>query len=239
MTGAIIVAAGQGTRMGPGVDKLFLPVVGRPVVAHTWGIYDAAPFIDEIILVVRGDRLEQFEELGKRLGYQKPFRLTAGGGERQDSVWNGLGALDPATELVAIHDGARPCTPRDLILRTLEKARMTGAAVAARRLTDTVKESEDGEWILRTVDRSRLWTVQTPQAFQVSVIRRALARVRDAGQRVTDDTAACELMGQPVSLVESRALNPKVTVAGDLALVAALIDTDLASSGGGDYCVHS
>jgi 2-C-methyl-D-erythritol 4-phosphate cytidylyltransferase len=237
MTAAIIVAAGQGTRMGAGVDKLFLPVAGRPVVAHTWGIYDAVPVIDEIILVVRPDRRAQFEELGRQLGCRKPYRLAHGGQERQDSVWNGLEALDPATDLVAIHDGARPCTPRELVLRTLEKAQMSGAAVAARRVTDTVKESEDGETTLRTLDRTRLWTVQTPQAFRVSVIRQALMKVREAGLRMTDDTGACEWIGQKVSLVESVALNPKVTMAADLALVAALLDTELASPGGDDYCV--
>ena len=236
MTSAIIVAAGRGTRMGAGVDKLFLPVAGKPVVGHTWGIYDAAPFIDEIVLVIRAERRAQFEELGKRLGYDKPFRFAIGGEERQDSVWNGLAALDPAAELVAIHDGARPCTPRQLLWNTLEKARAVGAAVAARRLTDTVKESADGTQILRTLDRARLWTVQTPQAFQVRVIRRALVKVREAGLKVTDDTAACEFIGQPVSLVESDSWNPKVTVAADLALVAALLDTPLASSGGADYC---
>jgi 2-C-methyl-D-erythritol 4-phosphate cytidylyltransferase len=236
MISAIIVAAGRGTRMGEGVDKLFLAVAGKPVVGHAWGIYDAAPFIDEIVLVIREERRGLFEELGKRLGYRKPYRFVSGGEERQDSVWNGLAALDPAADLVAIHDGARPCTPRELVWNTLEKARVVGAAVAARRLTDTVKESGDGTRILRTLDRARLWTVQTPQAFQVSVIRRALLKVREGGLKVTDDTAACECIGQPVSLVESASLNPKVTVAADLALVAALLDTALASPGGADYC---
>jgi 2-C-methyl-D-erythritol 4-phosphate cytidylyltransferase len=235
MTAAIIVAAGQGTRMGAGVDKLFLPVAGRPVVAHSWGIYDSAPFIDEIILVIRAERRGQFEVLGREMKYRKPFRLAIGGQERQDSVWNGLEALDPATELVAIHDGARPCTPRELVQRTLEKARITGAAVAARRVTDTVKESDDGESSLRTLDRNRLWTVQTPQAFRVEVIKHALMKVREAGERITDDTGACEWIGQRVSLVESTALNPKVTMPADLALVAALLDTDLASPPAGVY----
>lgn len=223
MISAIIVAAGQGTRMGAGVDKLFLTAAGRPVVAHTWSLYDSAPFIDEVILVVRPERRMQFEELAARLGFRKTFRFAPGGKERQDSVWNGLAALNTKAQLVAIHDGARPCTPLELVERTLERARTSGAAVAARRVTDTVKESEDGDRILRTLDRARLWTVQTPQAFRVEAIRRALAKVRDAGLQITDDTAACELIGQPVSLVESTALNPKVTVAADLVLVEALL----------------
>jgi 2-C-methyl-D-erythritol 4-phosphate cytidylyltransferase len=185
-----------------------------------------------LILVVRAERRPEFESLGQRFGFRKPVRFVDGGRERQDSVWNGLLALDATTELVAIHDGARPCTPRELVERTIERARLTGAAVAARRVTDTVKESGDGEQVLRTLDRTRLWTVQTPQAFRVSVIREALARVREAGVQVTDDTAACEWIGQAVSLVESGALNPKVTVASDVALVSALLDPALARLGG-------
>src|SRR5205807_1988382 len=131
---AIIVAAGKGARMGPGVDKLFLEVAGRPVVAHTWQRFDNAACIDEVFLVVR----------------------------------------------------------------------------------DTIKESDGGTRVARTVDRSQLWAVQTPQTFRVEVIRRALAAVRQKGLLVTDDTAACELIGQPVELVGSTAPNPKVTVPGDL-----------------------
>src|SRR5512134_3324196 len=144
MTSAIIVAAGQGTRMGGGVDKLFLRVAGQPVVAHAWQLYDGAPFIDEIILVVRVERRGLFLELAERLGFRKPYQLVTGGPERQDSVWNGLAALHPDSEVVAIHDGARPCTPTELVRRIIERAHHMGAAVAARRLTDTVKESEDG-----------------------------------------------------------------------------------------------
>ena len=110
MTSALIVAAGTGTRMGPDVDKLFLEVAGRPVVAHTWQRFDTAPGIDEIVLVVRDGMQSAFEELAGQVDFRKNFRLVAGGKERQDSVWNGLLALSPQAELVAIQDAARPCT---------------------------------------------------------------------------------------------------------------------------------
>src|SRR4029077_3543820 len=118
-------------------------------------------------------------------------------------VWNGLQLIAPGTAMVAIQDGARPCTSLDLIAAALQAARETGAAVAARRVTDTIKESEDGQTTSRTPDRAKLWSVQTPQCFRVPVILRALAAVRERGLHVTDDTAACELIGQPVRLVES------------------------------------
>jgi 2-C-methyl-D-erythritol 4-phosphate cytidylyltransferase len=223
MTAAIIVAAGQGTRMGPNVDKLFLEVAGAPVVAHTWRRFDAAACIDEIVLVVRDGMQRAFEDLAAAFQFRKPFRLVTGGHRRQDSVWNGLVALGPAAEVVAIQDGARPCTSANLIVATVQAARESGAAVAAQRVTDTIKESGDGRTISRTIDRARLWSVQTPQSFRVEVIRRALAAVRDQGLLVTDDTAACELIGQPVRLVEADAPNPKVTVGADLAYVALLL----------------
>jgi 2-C-methyl-D-erythritol 4-phosphate cytidylyltransferase len=223
MHSAIIVAAGRGKRMGSDTDKLFLEVCGRPVIAHTWSRFENAPCIHEIVLVIRPDRESEFQALARAYRFVKPFRLIAGGAERQDSVWNGLGALDPAAEIVAIHDGARPCTPLRAIDQVVGTARSVGAAVLARRVTDTIKESDGGEVIDRTLDRSRLWTVQTPQAFRVPVIRHALEVVRQRGLRVTDDTAACELINQMVRLVEVPGLNPKVTVQEDLVLVEALL----------------
>jgi 2-C-methyl-D-erythritol 4-phosphate cytidylyltransferase len=223
MTTAIIVAAGRGTRMGPDVDKLFLPVAGAPVVAHTWRRFEGSPEVDQLVLVVRAGMEGAFRELAAEHGFRKPFQLVAGGAERQDSVWNGLAALPESAELVAIQDGARPCTPLPLVARTLAAARRVGAAVAAQRATDTMKESDGGTRIQRHLDRARLWAVQTPQCFRVEVIRRALEAVRQSGRQVTDDTAACELIGQPVELVESSEPNPKVTTRGDLPWVELLL----------------
>ena len=223
MVSAIIVAAGKGTRMGPNVDKLFLELSGCPVVAHTWRRFEQARGIEQLVLVVREGMQEAFAELATKYGFRKPFRLVAGGKERQDSVWNGLEGLPLGTELVAIQDAARPCTSLELIEATLQAARETGAAVAAQAVTDTIKESGDGKLIERTIDRARLWAVQTPQSFRVEVIRRALAEVRRRGLQVTDDTAACELIGQPVRLVLSPAPNPKVTRPEDLAYAELLL----------------
>ncbi len=224
MNCALIVAAGQGTRMGPGVDKLWLEVAGRPVIAHTWQRFNDAPDVAEIILVVRAGMQPHFAMLAAKYHFQKPFRLVVGGAERQDSVWNGLAALAPAAEIVAIQDGARPCTDGALIAATIQAARETGAAVAAQPVADTLKESADGQLISRTVDRSKLWSVQTPQTFRVAVIRRAIAAARAQKLVLTDDTAACELIGQPVRLVPAAAPNPKVTVPADLPLVASLLE---------------
>jgi len=209
--------------MGVQKDKLFLEVAGRPVVAHTWQRFEEAACIDEIIIVVRKGREKLFAELAQKYGFQKPFRIVVGGAERQDSVWNGLQALSAAAEVVAIHDAARPCVSEELIAETVKSAEETGAAVAAQPVTDTIKQSADGRFIQRTLDRSQLWSVQTPQTFRVEVIRRALTEVRRRRLIFTDDTAACELIRQPVRLISRITPNPKVTVPGDLAVVEMLL----------------
>jgi 2-C-methyl-D-erythritol 4-phosphate cytidylyltransferase len=223
MVSAIIVAAGRGTRMGPDRDKLFLEVQGFPVVAHTWRRFDHAKEISDIVVVVRDGMQSAFQELAGQLGLTKPFRLVAGGAERQDSVWNGLEALKPEAEIVCIQDGARPCTSLEIITATIIAAREMGAAVAARPVTDTIKESADGALVNRTLDRARLWSVQTPQTFRVAVIRDALGLAREKKWHLTDDTAACELTGHPVRLVTGTAPNPKVTVPEDLPYIELLL----------------
>ena len=209
--------------MGANVDKLWLEVAGRPVVAHTWKRFNDAACVDEIILVVRVGMQAHFAELAVKFNFQKPFQLVTGGAERQDSVWNGLAAISPQTCIVAIQDAARPCTAKNLIAATIQAAMETGAAVAAQPVADTIKETDDGKIISRTVDRSKLWAVQTPQTFRVDVIRRALAAAREKNLVLTDDTAACELIGQPVRLVKSTTPNPKVTVPGDLPFIESLL----------------
>ena len=232
MTSAIIVAAGKGTRMGANVDKLWLEVAGRPVIAHTWQKFNDAPEIQEIILVVRDGMQRHFTELAERFHFQKKFQLVTGGAERQDSVWNGLAAVSADTKIVAIQDAARPCTSATLIAATIQAARETGAAVAAQPVTDTLKETADGKFISRTVDRSKLWAVQTPQTFRLEVIRAAIAAAREQKLNLTDDTAACELIGQSVRLVPSTTPNPKVTVPADLPFIASLIGGELAMKHG-------
>jgi 2-C-methyl-D-erythritol 4-phosphate cytidylyltransferase len=221
MNAAILVAAGKGVRMG--TDKLWLEIAGRPVIAHTWQKFNDAKCIDEIILVVGDGMQKNFAELAAKFHFQKSFRIVVGGAERQDSVWNGLEALSLTTEIVAIQDAARPCTKEELITATIEAARETGAAVAAQAVTDTIKESGDGKTISRTLDRAKLWSVQTPQTFRAEIIRRAISAARQKNLVFTDDTAACELIGQPVQLVPSATPNPKVTVPGDLPFIETLL----------------
>lgn len=223
MVSALIVAAGKGTRMGQNVDKIFLELAGRPVLAHTWQQFERAEGVEEIILVIREDMEERVQQFAKQYGFKKSFVTVHGGKERQDSVWNGLAALNPASEVVAIQDAARPCTSQGLIAATIAAAQKVGASVAALPVTDTIKESRDGVLVERTLDRSRLWAVQTPQAFRVEIIRHALAEVNKHGLLLTDDTAACEFIKQPVQLVVGFGPNPKVTRPEDLPYIESLL----------------
>jgi 2-C-methyl-D-erythritol 4-phosphate cytidylyltransferase len=220
---AIIVAAGKGTRMGPNVDKLFLEVAGRPIIAHAWAIFDSCPDIHEIVLVIRAGMETEFDKLASAFGFTKLFRYAAGGAERQNSVWNGLDRLSVEAEYVAIQDGARPCTTHQIVRDTIEAARRIGAAVSAQKVTDTLKEAAEGNLIHRNVDRTKLWSVQTPQTFRVPVIRRALSEAFARGLLLTDDTAACELIAQPVELVPSGTPNPKATSPSDLPFIETVL----------------
>ena len=221
MVSAVIVAAGSGTRMG--ADKLFLEVAGLPVVGHTWRRFDRHPEIDEVVLVIRKESLADFEALAEQIAPTKPHRFVGGGQERQDSVSNGLAAVNADCEWVAIQDGARPCTPGAAITDTLAAAREIGAAVTAGKVIDTLKEADGAGRIARNVNRTHLWAVQTPQIFALEIIRNAMAAVREQGASVTDDTAACELISQPVALVDGEGPNPKVTTSSDLLWVELLL----------------
>ncbi len=195
-----------------------------PVVAHTWRLMDQCSRIDQVILVVRDGMESAFAGLaGEFVRPDKPWKTAVGGRERQDSVWNGLEAIGDPDGLVAIQDGARPCTHPGHVMDCLEAALRTGAAVGAQRVTDTIKASDGSGFVAAHLDRSRLWAVQTPQCFRLAVIRRALAEVRQRGLIVTDDTAACEVIGQKVELVEGKWPNPKVTVPSDLPYIGLVL----------------
>ena len=226
----VIVAAGRGSRMGQG-DKLFMEVAGLPLVGHTWRRFDRFAGTAEIVIVTRGESRSLFENLAKRIAAAKPWRIVEGGAERQDSVWNGVNATDEASAVVAIQDGARPCTPLGSLGQAIDDAREMGAAVLAKRVSDTLKRGDGQAQILGTVDRDNLWAVQTPQVFRREVILAALAKVRNEGLAITDDTAACEALGQAVKLIECDRPNPKATTPDDLPFIESLLAAEAAGEG--------
>lgn len=224
MNAAIIVAAGRSERMGKQVDKAFVALGARPVVAHAIRSFELCQDIDTIVLVVRKNRLDAARGMCQMFGFAKVHHILAGGTRRQDSVMAGLEALDGDATIVAVHDGARPCVTPEVISETIRVARRSGTAVAATKVNDTIKYVERGLTVTRTIDRSKLWAVQTPQTFKVSVLNDAFAAVTKKRAVVTDEASAVELAGGKVRLVESPATNIKITTVADLSIAAALLD---------------
>lgn len=223
MVGAVIVAAGSGVRMG-GVDKAFIQLAGRPVVAYSLLAFAKCDEVAAMALVVREQLLGMARELVESLGLGRRVAVTAGGAARSDSVLAGLDALPPSTDIALVHDAARPLVTPELISACIASARRHGSGVAARRSTDTLKECGPGSTeVLRTLDRSRIWAVQTPQAFGADMLRKALRRVADEGLEATDDASAVEMCGGEVRLVEWNAPNLKLTFPEDVAVAEALL----------------
>jgi 2-C-methyl-D-erythritol 4-phosphate cytidylyltransferase len=224
MNSAIIVAAGKSERMGKDMDKAFLHLATRPVLAYSMQAFEACPDIDEVVVVVRKDRIDSARGMAKVFGCSKVRKVVAGGAMRQDSVANGLAELADESTIVAIHDGARPCVTPQLISETVKLAKRHGAAVAGTRMTDTVKLVEKGVTVSKTLDRAKIWTVQTPQTFRVDLLRDAYEGLRKKGLVVTDDSAVVELHGHEVYLVPTTAPNTKITTVEDLPVVAVLLE---------------
>jgi 2-C-methyl-D-erythritol 4-phosphate cytidylyltransferase len=220
---AIVVAAGKSDRMGSHVDKAFLSLGTQPVLAYCLQAFEKCAEIDGIILVVRKDRLEPARGLVQIFGCSKVVKVVVGGASRQASVLNGLAVLSDDVKFVSIHDGARPCVTPALISETIKAAKRYGSGVAAMKVTDTVKEVKHGITVARTVDRSMLWAVQTPQTFRRDLLEKGYATARKKGLSMTDDASAVELVSKEVRLVPSTWSNVKVTVPEDLAIVAALL----------------
>jgi len=214
--------------MGKGVNKLFLKLGDVPVIAHTLMKFQNCQTVKHINLVVRADARGDFQTVIRDYRISKVLQVVIGGAERQDSVWNGLQALPKSTDLVLIHDGARPCVSEELINRTIHSAREFGSGIAACKIADTIKEVDDEGRILSTVPRERLWAVQTPQAFRYDLIVRAYRSVIERGARVTDDASAVELLGEPVHIVESLPTNIKVTTPADLDIAGVLLPAKIA-----------
>ena len=221
MTTAIILAAGKSERMGGGVDKAFLSLVNKPMVAWSLMAFEKCPDIDRIVLVVRKEQLIASKAVVKMFGISKIDKIVAGGSKRQESVDAGLKACDLDTRYVVVHDAARPLVTPALISEVVAAVKRTPAVTVGRPVTDTLKLCEKGAVVTKTVDRDKLWAVQTPQAFQVKELRAAYKTLGKA--EVSDDCMAVELNGGTVRIVENRRPNVKVTYPEDLELAGKLL----------------
>src|SRR3954471_7227887 len=223
MNVAIIVAAGEGSRMGGDCPKQFLELAGVPVIIHTLSAFEQCDEIDEIVIVLSASESANFLSLASKHGLRKVAKIVGGGSTRADSVRRGLDAVRSATaEIVAVHDGVRPLITAAEISKVVNAAREHGAALLAAPVTDTIKQV-DGEKIVRTLERSSLRRALTPQCFQYQILKRAFERADVNDPTLTDESVLVERLGIEVMMVEGSSRNIKITTREDLALAELLI----------------
>ena len=218
--GAVIVAAGNASRMG-GIDKVMALLDGEPMLCRTVRAFQNCDAIREIVVVTRQDLIVRVMDLCA--GFEKVKAVIVGGADRQESVENGFRALSARVRLVAVHDGARPLVTNAVIDRAVRAAHTYGAAAPGVPVKDTIKIVRGGV-VKETPDRSSLQAIQTPQVFDIHLLRAALKKARDDKAAITDDCSAVERMGMSVKVVEGDERNIKVTTPVDLKTAALYLE---------------
>ncbi|MBA4371686.1 MAG: 2-C-methyl-D-erythritol 4-phosphate cytidylyltransferase [Thermodesulfovibrio sp.] len=219
---AIVPGAGIGKRFGPGTNKPFAVLAGKPLLAWVLETLESLGEISEIIPVIRDENMGWTTELIDEHHITKVRRIAPGGKERQDSVYNGLQLVGDEESVVLVHDGARPLLEPDHIKKALEALEGCDGVVVGVPVKDTVKEASDGV-ITRTCDRSLLWAIQTPQVFRYRVLHDAYEKAKAEAFYATDDSALVERYGGTVRIVQGSYMNIKVTTPEDLPLAELFI----------------
>jgi 2-C-methyl-D-erythritol 4-phosphate cytidylyltransferase len=225
MNAAIIVAAGEGIRMGAPVRKQYLQLDGAPILSHTLRVFDTSPNIHHIYLVIPDGEIAFCRKFVlPPVAAQTSLTLVSGGAARQDSVWNGLMAVTDSSGVVAIHDGVRPFVTSEQLDACIQTASLHGACILGIPATDTLKTvSADGH-ICRTLDRKNIWLAQTPQVFRYELIRKAHERARKAEITGTDDAELLErTLGTRIKIIPGSRNNIKITTPEDLLLAKFLL----------------
>lgn len=224
---AVIPAGGCGTRMGHETPKQFLQLGDVPLLIHALRVFESSRTITEIVVVVPQDTVAYCQqELLPPFGLSKVSTVTSGGARRQDSVWNGLQAVDERTTIVVVHDAVRPFVTGAMVEQVVESAGTHDAAIVAIPLHDTVKRAAPDGMIETTLDRQRLWSAQTPQAFRVELLQEAHRSSRQTGVEATDDAFLVEQIGHRVAIVNGSPDNIKVTRPEDLVMGEAILRSD-------------
>ncbi|MEN6622451.1 MAG: 2-C-methyl-D-erythritol 4-phosphate cytidylyltransferase [Smithella sp.] len=223
-TVAIIPAGGAGRRLNAGIAKQYLHINGLPVLVHSLNVFERAKIIDEIILVVPESDIEFVrKDLIAKNNFKKIKKIIAGGIERQDSVRNGIAAIDDKYDIVLVHDGVRPFVKSKMIDNIVAVVRNFPAAVIGVPSKDTIKETKDDDLVVKTVPRRNLWITQTPQAFQFDVLQKAYDAAYLDNFYGTDDASLVERIGVPVKMIAGSYENIKITTQEDLVIAEALL----------------
>jgi 2-C-methyl-D-erythritol 4-phosphate cytidylyltransferase len=223
MNVAIIAAAGQGTRMAGKRPKQFLELAGTPIIFHTLKVFEQCDAIQEIIVVVTAEETAWFLSLADKHDLRKVKAVVPGGATRAESVLHGLDAVEERNpEIVAVHDGVRPFVTPDEIARTVQAAKLEGAAILVAAPVDTVKEVTDGV-VIRTLKRDGLRNALTPQCFTYKLLRRAYEEADVSDPELTDESSLVERLGVRIVTVAGSLRNIKITRAEDLVVAEALL----------------
>jgi 2-C-methyl-D-erythritol 4-phosphate cytidylyltransferase len=223
---AVIVAAGRGSRMNMDINKQYIEVCGKPVLARTLEVFEESGLIDEIVLVVNEQDLVFCKQyVINRYRYDNIKALVVGGKERQNSVYYGLKEVSPECDIVLIHDGARPFFPKESIQSSIDAANEFGAACVAVPVKDTIKAAGVEMLVKETLDRSALWSIQTPQTFRHSLLIEAHTKALEDGFTGTDDSSLVERMGIRTKLVMGSYNNIKITTKEDIAIAEAIVQS--------------
>ena len=219
---AVVAAAGSSARM-EGQDKLLLILGEQPVLVHTLRALELCPYITEIVIVTREDRIVPVGQLCRDYAFSKVSKVIVGGDTRTASVLAGVREAEEGASLIAVHDGARPLVSQSVLEQVILRARECGAAAPAVPVKDTLKQAKDGV-VTATQDRASLYAVQTPQVFEAALIRTALTKALEEGASLTDDCSAVERLGVGVALTRGDYRNIKITTPEDLAIGEALFE---------------
>jgi 2-C-methyl-D-erythritol 4-phosphate cytidylyltransferase len=230
---AVIVSAGKGLRFMEGKKKQFTFLEGKPILAHALDKFEACPLIRSVRLVVGQEDMDYcLKEIVEKYRFQKVSKIVPGGKWRQESVKNGIDALPKDVDIVAIHDGVRPLITQAMIEDSIHAAGQYGAVVLAIPVKETIKMSNPDGTVLKTLDRESLWQVQTPQAFQIDVIREAHNRATADGFVGTDDASLVERLGVKVHILTGSHTNIKITTPEDLVLASLFLKMNTLSREG-------
>lgn len=240
MVTAIVAAAGSGRRMETDINKVFIPLQGRPALLRSVQALAACPEVDDLVVVVAPGEEAQAENVLKAAELTKPWKIVPGGSERQYSIANALAVVPDSSGIILIHDGARPLVDPATVGEAVEAARRHGAAGVAVPVKDTIKTVDPDGFIGGTPDRSTLWAIQTPQVFAADLLRQAYALAARDGILATDDAALVERLGVKVKIVRGNYSNLKITTPEDLVIAEALLgkETKALIRFGMGYDVH-
>ncbi len=219
---ALVPAAGSASRM-QGLDKILMPLGDQPLLAHTLRQLEECPLIREIIVVTRNDLIVEIGQLCRDYSFQKVSKVIVGGDTRMKSVYAGLQEIPRQTDLIAIHDGARPFVTQELLEEVILRGAECGAAAPALPIKDTVKRARQG-MVEETLERGELFSVQTPQVFETSLIKAAISKAIREKAELTDDCTAVERLGMKVALTTGNESNIKITTPADLLLAEVILE---------------